>query len=148
MAVKGRTKSSKSSKSGKKAKPAAPKKKGAAKAKAPARKPPAAKPAARRSPQVDRRTQPRDRAWKSIQTLRKALEQSGKPLTHWIDILDRVGGPDVGHTTLVRVLTETQKVAPWPANCIVLHYRGLYGFGENSNLVDHQDQLDLLGPWK
>lgn len=149
MAVKGR----KTMKKPAKAKVAAPKKKSAAKArkakKAPARKAaPAPKKPVKRAARMERRQEPRDSSWKQVQTLRRALEQSGKPLTHWVDILDRVGGPELGHTTLVRILTETQKVAPWPANCIVLNYRGLYGFGEAAALMDHQDELDKLGQWK
>ncbi len=83
-----------------------------------------------------------------LKTLRTVLQKSGCPLTHWVDLCDRVGGPELGHGTLVRILAETQKLDRWSANCIVLNYRGLYGFGEHAYLLEHQDQLDRLGEWK
>lgn len=104
------------------------------------------KPARAKAP--ERRTPARDLAWKQLDSLRNALVKSGKTLTHWVDLLDKVGGPELGHGTLARILTATQHLDNWTANCLALHYRGLYGFGENAGLMDHQDRLDQLGEWK
>jgi hypothetical protein len=152
MAVKARTSSPKGKvKKGNAAKPPARKtadKAGKAAAGAARKQPRAGKPRPAKKPAHTGRRGTTLPIAAHLKTLRSALQKTGRPLTHWVDLLDRVGGPELRHDTLVRVLTETQKIDRWSANCIALSYRGLYGFGDHAYLLEHQDGLDLLGEWK